>query len=298
MDEEFYFEESNPKKSIIKFFIILFVLLILFLCFMLFKYKRTFNVKNIKIEVGTILDNDVDKYITNEIVNRDDYTLYLGKIPTIDGKVSEVGTYDYKVKYKNIVKKGKIEVVDTKEPVVELTDLTIGVNESYLVDEFLTKCEDYSKPCKITYKNESDANKQDKAGTYNIKLVISDQYDNKIEKEAKLIVKENYSREDIKKNDLTVDHIEPSYDDWNKKLILSYSKAVNGDTLDDDERYAYLLDLLSEDLNSFLPEDKKDLQIVDSEVIFVYNKYNYVVGFSIRAKLSNGEYTYLTKNGE
>jgi hypothetical protein len=125
--------------------------------------------------------------------------------------------------------------------------------------------------------------------------VIEDQAGNKVTKGVRLIVKKGYNAEDVKKSDLKIDHIDHDYGDWNNQTVLTYSKGVHEDHLDHDDRYMYLLDILSDDLTQYLPEDKKIYTIDESEVIYVYNKYDFVIGFAIRVKLSSGEYLYLTK---
>ena len=63
---------------------------------------------------------------------------YLPNISLDDkGKTTSTGEYEFKVKYKNITKKGKLTIEDTKAPEVEVRDLTVGVNEEYDVSDFV-----------------------------------------------------------------------------------------------------------------------------------------------------------------
>ena len=50
-------------------------------------------------------------------------------------------------------------------------------------------------------------------------------------------------------------------------------------------------------LSKYLEDKYKGKTIKSSEVIAVYNKYHYIIGFACRATLSDGTITYLT-NGE
>lgn len=297
MDSEFYFEESNPRSVKIIGIVLSLIVVVAVFAFIYLKNMYTINIrKSVSIEVGDKLNTDLDYYVKNKIVDKDDYRIFFTRVPLDEnGNTTSVGEFEYKVKFKSITKKGTIKVVDTTSPKVEVNDLTIGIKEDYDVDEFIKLCDDYSRPCQVEYKRDSDADIQSKAGTYNIDLIIKDAYGNKTTKTANLIVKKGFSREKMKKSDLTIDHIEPDYNDWNQKMILTYSEGVYGDELDDNERYSYLQDLAAEDLSQYLPIDKSGLSITESEFIYVYNKYNYVIGFAIRVKLSNGEFIYLTK---
>lgn len=296
IEEEIYIEESNPHKVKITIVVLLVLLSVFFIIFLVLKNKYTLTLDKVTIEAGDKLSKDVAFYVKNDVVDGSDYKLYLSDVPVdSEGRVTTVGEYDYKVKYKNITKEGVLVVEDTTVPDVEVTDLTIGVKEDYDISDFIVSCVDYSKPCNVTYKKESDSNLQNKAGLYEFDIVITDQVGNKVTKGIRLIVKKDYNSADIKKSDLNIHHIDPDYDDWNNEMILTYSKGVDENHLDHDDRYTYLLDLLSDDLSMYIPVEKSMYSIEETEIIFVYNKYDYIIGFALRVKLSNGEYIYLSK---
>ena len=294
--EEIYIEESNPHKVKIVIIILLVLLSIFFIVFIMLKNRYTLTVGNVVVEVGDKFSDDVQFYVENKVIDYDDYKLYLPDV-TLDknGKISSTGEYEFKVKYKNITKTAKLIVKDTKAPDVEVMDLTVGVNEEFDISDFVMSCYDYSKPCNATYKKDSDGDIKKKAGIYEFDIVVADQAGNKVTKGVRLVVKNGYNSLEVKKNDLKIHRIDPDYDDWNNEMILTYSKGVDEDHLDHDDRYMYLLDILSDDLTQYLPEEKKIYTIDESEVIYVYNKYDFVIGFAIRVKLSSGEYLYLTK---
>lgn len=295
-ESEFYFEETNPRKAKIVFAIILLIISILFILLLYYRNVYTLNVKKeVVYEVGDTLSEDIINYLNNKIIDEDDYSISLINVPNEKGILTKVGEYNYRVKYKSISKKGKIIVEDNTPPIVETTNLKVGVNEEYELDEFLTVCEDYSKPCNVKYKKESDSELNKKSGIYAIDIVISDQYNNKVTKTVKLEVKKNFSRENIKKNDLKIDHIEPKYEDFNNKLFISYSEGVNSDELDEDPKYNELLELAGEDLTIYLPDEYRLNQITEAEIIFVYNKYDYVIGYAVKVKLDNDITLYLSK---
>ena len=148
MEQDFYFEESNPRKTKGIIFILILVFLLIVGGLYYYRSKYTLNIKkNLKYEVGTVLPTDVREFVNNKVIDETDYTLLMTSISTEDGVLNKVGDYTYKIKYKNVTKTGKIKVVDTVAPRVEVEELTVGVDEYFLVDDFVKVCEDYSKPC-------------------------------------------------------------------------------------------------------------------------------------------------------
>ena len=297
MNEDLFLEESNPKK--VKYGILTVLIIIILVVAGVIIYSRFISIrtkKAITFEVGTKISLKAKDYINNKRIKEELLTLDIDDVEKDENNVlTKVGEYIFYIEYKGKTTKGKVIVQDTTAPTVKTEDLVIGVNEEYELDEFLSVCEDYSKPCTVTLKNESDESLSEKAGEYEVPLTVSDSLDNKTSITAKLIVKEGYSREALRKGDLNIDHIDPSYDDFNNKLVLKYNEAISEDDLDDDDKYNDLLELSADNLNNYLPEEYKGNSITESEIIFVYNKYNYIVGFAFRVKLDNGKYTYLTK---
>ena len=55
--------------------------------------------------------------------------------------------------------------------------------------------------------------------------------------------------------------------------------------------------MAEDDLSLYLPSGYEEDTVVDGEIIYVYNRYNYIIGFLYRANLSSGKTVYLT-NGE
>lgn len=297
MNEDLFLEESNPKK--VKYGILTVLVIIILVVAGVIIYSRFISIrtkKAITFEVGTKISLKAKDYIGNKRIKEELLTLDIDDVEKDENNVlTKVGEYIFYIEYKGKTTKGKVIVQDTTAPTVKTEDLVIGVNEEYELDEFLSVCEDYSKPCTVTLKNESDESLSEKAGEYEVPLTVSDSLDNKTSITAKLIVKEGYSREALRKGDLNIDHIDPSYDDFNNKLVLKYNEAISEDDLDDDDKYNDLLELSADNLNNYLPEEYKGNSITESEIIFVYNKYNYIIGFAFRVKLDNGKYTYLTK---
>lgn len=296
INEEVYIEESNPHKVKITIIIILVLLSVFFIVFLFLKSRYTLTIDKVIVEVGDALPKDISEYVENKVVDESDYKLYLDNIPLDkNGKTTDIGEYTYRVKYKSITKKGTIVVQDTKVPDVEVRDLTVGVGEDYDIADFVVDCFDYSKPVNITYKKESDQNLHKKAGIYEFKIVATDQAGNKIDKNVRLIVKKGYSYEDSKSKDMTVSYVDTDYKDWNNEYMIKFSKGVHEHELDHNEKYEDLMELSSDDMDLYLPEDKNMFVVMEQELIYIYNKYDYIIGIAVRVKLSNGEYIYLSK---
>lgn len=296
MDQDFYFEESNPRKTKRIIFAIIVVFLLIVGGLYYYKSKYTLNIKkNLKYEVGTVLPTDVREFVNNNVIDESDYTLLVSSISTEDGVLNKVGDYTYKIKYKNVTKTGKIKVVDTVAPRVEVEELTVGVNEEFLVDDFVKVCEDYSKPCKAEYDNESDSKLNEKEGTYDFKIRVSDSVGNMVKKDVTLHVKKGYNSKEGKESDLKIDHIEPEFADWNKEMIVSFTKACDPNEVDESDGYGEFLEISADDLHNYIDPLYMNNGIVDKQIIMVYNKYDLVIGYAIRVKLDNGLYLYCKK---
>lgn len=296
MEEEFYFEDSNTKATIIKCVIILIIIVGAFITFSIYKKNTTFNIKKVvKYEVGSKLDEDLSKYVNNKIVDKKDYKLYLNKVDNEDGILTKTGEFEYKVKYNSITKKGIIKVVDTKPPKVETVPLTVGLNEELELSDFILSCEDYSKPCNVDYVTASDANFTKKEGTYKFRVKVSDQFDNSIKKEVNLTVKKNVSKENRMISDLNISYIDPKYKDYNNTFLIKLDKGIEEDELFGSDILGKLNDIAGSDLHQYIPDMYANNLITSSDVIYVYNKYGYVIGFTIRVELDNKEVFYLTK---
>ena len=296
MDEDFYFEEHGNKKK----YLTLTIVIVILIGIGLFLYnKYIFHIKSeVVYEVGDKISYDASTYVKNTILDKEKYKLILDEHLKIENDVIvKAGEYDFTLKYNGSTKKGKIIVKDTKAPDVQVKDLTVGLDEEFETSEFITVCNEYSKPCNVTYKKQSDEELYKKEGTHNVTLIIKDAYDNQVTKDVKLTVKKGYSLAQEKIKDLSIDHISPDYGDWDRKsYAVKYAKAFDSADVSN-ERFTYLYDMLEDDLSGYLPSGYEGSTIVDTEVINIYNKYNYIVGFAVRAELPNGKYIYLT-NGE
>lgn len=287
MDEDFYIEENSTVK------IILIIVVVIFLGGCIFygynkMYKPNYvKLKKVTVELGDVLNTDIKNYIECDDYSK--YTLDLGNIKLDDdGRVMSTGEYSYKIIGNNNTKKGKIFVKDTTAPIALVKDLTVGVNETYEVADFVTSCEDLSLPCHITYKNKGDINLNKSSGEYTLSIVISDNEGNETIKNVKLIVREGYSYQEEKEKDLEYSYTSNDDSNWNKTYTLKLDKAIN----DEDAKFDDLLKTIS------AKEYQIDGNIKDKEIIIIYNKYDYVIGLSIKVTLEDGKVIFITNENE
>lgn len=296
MEEEFYIEDNNPKKIIFSIIVFVLIIGISIALFFIYRFKNEIHIRNnIKLELGESLNNDINYYLTRKVKNLDDYDIDLSNIPVVDGKISEVGKFIIKIKYNNKSKAKTIKVVDTTKPEIAVQDLKIGVNEDYDIGDFVTKCEDLSRPCGVYYVDDASSELQKNKGDYKFDIKICDSYNNCVTTPVKLSVVENYSYKSIKQNDLNYDHVDSEYSDFDKTIFLKFAHAVDPDEVESGEFGSDFQDMAASDFHEYLSENDAIYSIVSSEIIYVYNKYNYVIGCGVRVKLSNGEYRYLSK---
>ena len=294
MEEEIIFEESKlstKKKFLI--FVVIFALIIGGIVF--FFRTNNFNIKKtIKLELGDTISTNVEDYITNKPMNTSKYKLNIDNVIfDKDHVLTTAGEYKYQVTLNDTIKEGTIIVSDSKAPEVQTNDLTIGVNEEFDLNDFIFICDDYSLPCEVTTDSKYDKSKE---GTYDLKLKVSDHSGNSVDKNVKLTVKEGASLNDMKTNDLEVATLEPSFDDWDKSYVIKFSQAFDPEDYDN-YRWTYYNEFLNDNYNDYLPSKSSGKSVKDADVIAVYNKYHYIIGFAARATLSDGSIVYLT-NGE
>lgn len=293
--DDFYLEETSKKEIFLKIFITLIIVACAVLLGMYLIGKNSLHInKEITVEVGDTLSKKVSDYVLGKIKNTTEYKIKVEKLK-LGEKVEKTGEYKYTVKYNNHIKEGVIKVVDTKPPVVSVQDLTVGLNEDYDLDDFVTSCEDYSKPCTIQLKDDKEYTS---VGTYDVTLVISDTFNNKIEKKAKLTIKEGYSLKNVKESDTSIVSMEPNIDDFKDEYI--FKKFDKASIPDDEESIAeeYLYEIINDDMSKYIPSEYVGSSIINQETIELFNKYGYIVGYAFKVKLSNGEETYLKNNQE
>ncbi len=290
--DDFYVEDVSKKEIVFKVFITLVIVVCAVLLGVYLLGKNSLHIKKeIKLEVGTVLSKKVSDYVSGKLNNTTEYKITVNGLK-LGETIESAGEYKYTVKYNNQIKEGKIIVVDTKAPIVSVQDLTIGVDDEYELDDFVTSCEDYSKPCKVTLKEDKDYTE---VGTYDLTLVIEDKYENKTEKKAKLIIKEGYSLTKIKESDTKYASTDPDIEDFKEEYIFKKFDKAYDEQDDTTEASEYLFEILTEDMNKYIPSGYSGT-IVEQQTIEILNKYGYVIGYAFKVKLSSGGEVYLKNN--
>lgn len=287
--EEIYIEETSPKTIFKTILVIFFILGILIGGYIYFHNSNILRLENVVVELGDELPQDIDVYVKNKIRDVNDYEIKLLAVPVDEnGCVDEVGKYKYKVTFESQEKSGIIEVKDTKAPEVTVKQLTIGVSENFLLDDFIISCKDYSSTCNVSLKDESDEKLFSKVGTHTIDLKISDMYDNSVTKEVTLVVSNSKTLASEKEDDMEIYRIYPEYEDYDGTITLKYERAVDENILDESEEYSAYLDLVSTDYN-----DLRENTVYNQEILTLYNKHGYIIGFAVRLTFEDGTIEYV-----
>ena len=293
--DDFYVEDLSKKEILFKLFITIVVVVSAVLLCMYLIGKNSLHIKKeIKLEAGSVLSKKVSDYVTSKVTNSTFYTIKVDGLK-LGEKVEKIGEYKYTVKYNNLIKEGKIIIVDTKAPEVVTQDVLIGPEDDYELDDFIKTCNDYSKPCKVTSKEDKDYTE---VGEYNLNLIIEDQAGNKTEKTAKLTIKEGYSLQKVKESDLNYASTDPEIEGFKEEYIFKKFDKAYDEQDDTTEASEYLFDILTEDMTKYIPSNFSGSTIMEQQTIEVLNKYGYVIGYAFKVKLSNGEETYLKNNQE
>lgn len=285
MDQDFYIEENSPIK--VAFMILFFVILIggCIYGYLIFKNSDNIKLKNITVELGNKLSTNIDDYITGNNINT--YKLDVSSVAVDDnGNTNSTGEYSYKIIKNGKTQKGKLYVKDTTVPKFTTIDLEVGVNEEFSPNDFLVSCDDLSMPCIVKFKKAKDLELNKNEGIYKTTIIISDSEGNDISREVNLIVKGENTLQKKKASDLSFDHLSEEDNDWNKTYTKKLDKAINEESLE----YADELSKISIKEYDF---SKKE---TERKILVAYNKYNYVIGFSIKVTFEDDSVIYITKD--
>lgn len=287
--EEIYIEQTSPKTIFKTVILILFIFGLLIGGYLYFHNRNILKLERVVIELGEEVPKDIEIYVKNDVNNINDYELNINSIPVDENKkTDEVGEYKFSVKYGNQKRIGKVIVKDTKGPKVILKELTVGVSEDFLLDDFIDSCEDLSMPCKVSLEKKSDEKLFSKVGTHKIDLKVSDKYGNSTIRSVTFTVSHNQTLLNSKEEDFNVVRTDPVYEDFDGTVTFQYERAVSEVLLDEVEEYNDYLELVSTDYGELRSE-----VIVNQEILTLYNKYDYIIGFSVRLTYENGTVEYV-----
>lgn len=282
--EDFYYEESNPKHVFIKCLVILFIIGIGIGVFLFYRKEHTIKLKDITIEIGETLSDNVEDYLLSGSKFSDEYKLYLNNVDN-----SKVGEYTYKVKYNKHTKSGTIKVIDKSKPIVVVNNITIGINEELDPNNLIMSCNDDSLPCRVTLENENDLDKLKVAGTYEIKINVSDDVGNITKTKVNITSSESETMSSLQTEDLNYYTNSENDDNIEHILFERLDKAIDEESL---EYEGLIQEVSAVDFSEYVSDDK---EIYDTKLITAYNKYSYVIGIQVLVTFTDGSARLLTK---
>lgn len=145
---------------------------------------------SIDVEVNTKLP-EIYEYF-DDYVEFDYDVRYYENEKEVTGEyvISNIGTYKVEIRLNTLKYNTKLNVKDTVNPELKLSDLTITVGDKYNEKSFVKSCTDNSKKdCNLSFASD-EMSKYNKAGNYNISIIASDSSNNKITQTAKLVIKD------------------------------------------------------------------------------------------------------------
>lgn len=277
MDSDFLDVTESGSKKIFFFIIVIIVGLLVFGYFFVFQ-KYYFNVKNIKVELGSELSTNINDYLQKSVVDTSGYKLDLALVDT-----NTVGKYKYKVTYNGKVKNGKIEVKDTTAPEFTLQDYYVEVGaEDFYLGNVLEVCDDLSKPCIVEFKNENDSHKIDIVGDYYIQIKVSDVYKNTKNANAHIIVKEKGTLDNNSTTDLEYYSSSEDLEDFKDEYYIKLDKPINKDSI---ECTGYIDEISGVDWEGYAKENYPNYTFKEVTIVSIYNKTGYVIGYVVDLNL-------------
>ena len=157
--------------------------------------KEEPQIKELRVELGGKLTNDIEDYLGNKDFRYDEYELSNSEYKDKVGKYSYIVSKKQRSVLDKILKKktiyyGNIYVVDTVSPVLEVKDIEIKQGEEINLNSFVESCTDLSE-CSISSPDESKLiEMQSKVGEYDLNIVGADKYGNTVQKKVHLKVNE------------------------------------------------------------------------------------------------------------
>lgn len=176
---------------------------------------NSITTKEVKVELGNTLSNDIEDYAVINGYNKNDCKLNLDNV-----NVNKVSTYKYTVTCGKVSEEGTIMVDDTTKPEVITSDLTLLPNSTLNAENFIEECLDASS-CSYEFKTDV-TNLTSTTGEYDVEILVSDEYNNQNTVTAKLIVSRTAPA-----RYLTCKKNEESIEDISATLVDSYKIGID-----------------------------------------------------------------------
>ena len=285
IDEDFYFEESNPKKVVIYCLLILVGLVIAGIAFFNFREDTLTRVLDVTIELGEPVPTDIAVFMRGPDIRL--FTLDTSNVRVDEeGNTDSVGEYSFRVSHQGRTLRGRIIVVDTTPPTVETFDLIIGEGETFTAEDFISSCFDLSGACFAEFARESYRDLNSRLGNHTLSIVVSDQFENSVTIRVNLTVDADASLSNLRAADLEVDRLLPADSNWDNTFTFRFTrgKFENSNELDD-----FFLAIANENFN----ERFEGRTISDTTTIAIYNQHNFIIGLVVRVDFTDGPSIYI-----
>lgn len=176
---------------------------------------NSITTKEVKVELGNTLSNDIEDYAVINGYNKNDCKLNLDNV-----NVNKVSTYKYTITCGKVSEEGTVMVDDTTQPEVITSDLTLLPNSTLNAEDFIEECLDASS-CSYEFKTDV-TNITGTTGEYDVEILVSDEYNNQNTVTAKLIVSRTAPA-----RYLTCKKNEESIEDISATLVDSYKIGID-----------------------------------------------------------------------
>lgn len=178
--------KKGGKKGLIGVLIVILILAIgfgVYYFLSLAKESATTSIttKELKVELGSTLSNNIEDYATISGYNKNDCKLNLNNV-----NINKVSTYKFTVTCGKENVEGTIIVDDTTKPEVLTNDLVLLPNATLKAEDFISKCFDASK-CSYSFQTDV-TNLTSTLGEHEVEILVSDEYNNQNVVKAKLTI--------------------------------------------------------------------------------------------------------------
>lgn len=148
--------------------------------------EMDFKPLTVNIEIGDSLPIRISSYVKPGVgKDIDDELLYALDLSNV--KLEDTGTYEFTVTYKGVKKTGKINIVDTTPPELEIRTVEINEGDQYDASSFVESCKDPSG-CNYSFQDSETEKKYTTSGLYTVYVVATDAFQNSVTKRANLII--------------------------------------------------------------------------------------------------------------
>ena len=284
-DEDFYYEESNPKKVALYCFLILVVLAIIATAFYFYRQQTLTRVVNVTIELGNPIPDDISVFMRGPGINN--FTLDTSNVRVDEyGNTNTVGEFSFRVSHGGTMLRGRVFVVDETPPTAEVFDLIIGIDDQFTAEDFIASCYDNSGVCFVEFARESYQELNTRLGNHQLSIIISDQFDNSITKRVNLTVERDSSNSNQRTADLNPVRLYPEDNNWDETFTLKFTRGLfeNSEELDD-----YFLMIVNEDFNARFNDPISEIVTMS-----IFNQYDFVIGLVVRIDFENGRSRYIS----